>query len=137
MRSVLEEVVRYLVIERLAGRSWALEVAVEYFIRNSSPSRIASKVGVSKYAVKRVIDSIRVKSGSHAVAVALVKALRPYVESVRPIVVVSDGGRPYCRLCGCYINADHQYAYQHVVWKHRDLVSRLTSEIVGALLRRR
>jgi len=99
------------------------------YIDGLSPATIAEVTGLSKGSVRGLIRRVQEKAGTPR-AEALLKHLLPLLTSIEPVVV--DG---YCKVCNTYVGTGI-VALQHVRSMHRDLVLRISLQVVEELRRR-
>jgi DNA-binding CsgD family transcriptional regulator len=125
----VERIAEYLVSLALTGRQQAL-AALELWSTNCSPSEIEVVTGLPKNRVRGYIRRVCEKAAGPRRALAIARALLPMVRGVEPIVVNGE-----CRVCGAYVG-DSYTAAMHVKSRHRDLVLRVSLQVVEELRRR-
>jgi len=125
----VERIAEYLVSLALTGRQQAL-AALELWSTNCSPSEIEVVTGLPRNQIRGYIRRVCEKATGPRRALAIARALLPMVRGVEPII---DNGR--CRMCGAYVG-DSYAAAMHVKSRHRDLVLRVSLQVVEELRRR-
>ncbi len=128
MEDAITAIVKYLVAKRLTGDLITLLTVKEYLVDGLSPSTIGYKYKISKYRVRGYIQRVVDKAGSHVLATNVVKAVFNHILNLDPIVF-KVGGRYVCLACDATLRAS-ELEY-HIRRKHRDLVARITHQIVN------
>jgi len=99
------------------------------YVDGVSPATIADITGISKDSIRGLIRRVQEKVGAPR-AEAILRHLLPLLMGIEPIVV--DG---WCRVCNTYVGTGIA-ALHHVRTMHRDLVVRISLQIVEELRRR-
>ncbi len=127
----VEEVVRYLVVKRLACDVVTLFVIKEYLVDGESPSTIAHKYKVSKHVVRGYAQRVLYKVGySYRIATSVVKAVFPYVMNIEPIVLRLNG-HCYCLLCGEDLSPS--VATAHLLKRHKEYIKQAVEYVMSRL----
>ena len=98
------------------------------YVDGVGPATIAEVTGLSRDSVRGLIRRVQEKAGTPR-AETVLRHLLPLLMSVEPIVV--DG---WCKVCNTYVGTGIA-ALQHVRTVHRDLVVRISLQIVEELRR--
>jgi DNA-binding CsgD family transcriptional regulator len=99
------------------------------YIDGAGPATIADATGLSRGSVRGLIRRVQEKAGT-ARAEAMLKHLLPLLAGVEP--VVANG---WCMLCNSYVGTGTAVLY-HVRHVHRDLVLKISLQVVEELRRR-
>jgi len=99
------------------------------YVDGVGPATIAEVTGLSRDSVRGFIRRVQEKAGTPR-AETVLRHLLPLLMSIEPIVV--DG---WCKVCNTYVGTGIA-ALQHVRTMHRDLVLRISLQIVEELRRR-
>jgi len=92
----------------------------------AGPAAIAEATGLSRDSVRGLIRRVQEKAGTPR-AETVLRHLLPLLMSIEPIVV-----NGWCKVCNTYVGTGIA-ALQHVRTVHRDLVARISLQIVEEL----
>lgn len=132
-RSPAIDVIEYLVLKKLAGRSEVLEALVEYMDGGISPSLANTIYGVSKHQLRGFVQRIYEKAGDRVLAETVVKRTTFLVISTVPSVTMRDRWPEVCRVCGKRL--ENVFAEDHIKKHHPDLLEHWLRKVVEELRR--
>ncbi len=118
MRDAVDQLIQYMLMKRLTGRSEVVIAIIDYYVNGASPSDIGAKLRVSRLKVRGWIQRVAEKCNySHSVAARVAGRVAAAVMEVDPIIV-RVGGRALCTICGAALRDDERALRRHILRQH-------------------
>jgi len=94
----VEDLIKYLVVKQLSGRSEVLWILYQYYVHDESISDIAKRFNTTKAVVRSYVQRVRERVSSQR-ARTLIKYIVPEVFKLKPIAVRVVRQRYLCTYC--------------------------------------
>jgi len=129
-----KELIEYLVLKQLAGRSEVLWIIYQYYIHDESISSIAERFNMSKATVRSYIQRVREKVSTQRARI-LVKYIVPEVFKLKPIATRVLGRRYICTHCYAELPSGRMMEH-HIKDVHTDIVEKSVNQVLKNLKER-
>jgi len=123
------ELLEYLVLKQLCGRSEVIWIIYQYYVNDESISSIADRFGMKKTRVKNYIQRVKEKIGSLHKAKILLKYVVPEIFKLEPITIKTDTNFYRCKYC--VVEIHKSLIEDHIKRNHADKIDEAVEHILS------